>query len=171
MESKTLELILPKLKRADVKWFNNFRKVIEQMEKSAIKPLRKFYKKEKNKKAKERLILLLGVAQDTEIITESINQIIEGNAKIGVSSLNYLGIAGVDMIVTILGKQTANLRKQFIEKSKGLKAEIVVGILNKIKTSKKLKTLKTVIFKNHTRAIRKYCQDNQIKYNEFVKEF
>ena len=171
MESKTLELILPQLKSADVKWFNNFRKVIEKMEKTAIIPLRKFYKKEKNKKAKERLILLLGVAQDTDIVQESINQIIEGNSKIGISSLNYLGALSVDKIVAILGKLTANLRKQFIEKSKGLKSEIVVDILSKTKSSKKLKSLNNVILKNHTRAIRKYCQDHQIKFNEFIQEF
>ncbi len=171
MQSKTIELILPQLKSADIKWFNNFRKVIEEMEKSAIGPLRKFYKKEKNKKAKERLILLLGIAQDTDIVQETINQIIEGNAKIGISSLNYLGITGVDKIVAILGKLTANPRKQFIQKSKGLKADIVVGLLYKIKSSKKLRSLNNVIFKYHTRAIRKYCHDNQIKFNEFAQEF
>ncbi|MCG3221662.1 MAG: HEAT repeat domain-containing protein [Candidatus Heimdallarchaeota archaeon] len=170
MESKTLEIILPNLKSAEDKWFNNLRKVVEMMGKSAIGPLRKFYKKERNKKAKERLVLLLAIAQDIEIIQETINQIVEGNARIGVSSLNYLGANSVDSIVKELGKMAANPRKLFIEKSKGLRAELVVGILNKIKNSKKLKSINKLIVKSHTRVIRRYCQDNHIKYSEFTEE-
>jgi hypothetical protein len=132
--------------------------------------LRKIYQKERNKKAKERLILLLAVAQDIEIIQDIITQIVEGNNRIGISALNYLGTASVDGIVKGLGKMTANPRKQFIEKSKGLRAEIVIGILNKVNRSQKLKSLNKLIIKSHTRVIRKYCQDNQIKYNEFAED-
>jgi HEAT repeat protein len=171
MESKTLELILPNLRSAEEKWFSNFRKVIEIMEKSAVKPLRKFFQKERNKKAKERLIILLAVAQDIEIIQETVNQVVEGNTKIGISSLNYLGAISVDSLVKILSKMTAKSRNTFIEKSKGLKAEIIIGVLEKVNRSKKLKALKNPIIKAHTRVIRRHCQKHQIKYSDFIDKF
>jgi HEAT repeat protein len=168
MESKTLELLLPDMKKADEKWFNNLKQIVEKMGKTAIKPLKKFFNKAKTQKTRERYFILLSLAKDLELIPILIKQIIDNSSKIAIVALNNFGNEAVDTIVDTLSKIKAQERKQFIENVRGLKAEILVRLLEESSRIKKLSPLIDLTLKTHTRSIRRYCQINQIKFNNFV---
>ena len=100
-----------------------------------------------------------------------IKMITEGNVKIGITALNNVGVDGSKQLVKELKKSSLKRKNTFIEKSKGIDSEIVIDLLQAANKTDKLKELTPLILKSHTRAIRKYCHDEKLDYNNFIKNF
>ncbi len=171
MDSKVLELTFSNLKSKDERWFRNLQRIVEEMGPSAIPVLKARYNKEKNEKARTRLIILLSKAKDTSIMLDLIKMINEGNMKTGVTALNNIGVDGSKQLVKELKNASLKQKRTFIEKSKGIDSEIVINLLQAANKTDKLEKLTPLILKSHIRAIRKYCQDENLNYNNFIKDF
>ncbi len=171
MDPKVLEFAFSDLAKRDEKWFRNLQRIVIKMGTSAKKVLKARYTKEKNEKALTRLIILLSHAKDTSIISNLIKIIIEDDVKTGVTAFNNLGKDGLKQLVKELKKASQKRQVTFIEKSRGLKSELVIDILEISNKEDKLKDLTPHIIKNHSRAIRKYCQDSKLNFNDYAKKF
>ncbi|MHA1551664.1 MAG: HEAT repeat domain-containing protein [Candidatus Heimdallarchaeaceae archaeon] len=169
MDSKTLKEMLSNLQTAEERWFSNMKKVVQQMGPSAIPTLQSLHKKTKNKKANERLLILLSLCKDTTIIPLLIQLILDNNQKIGIAGLNNFEEDATEKIVEVLLVAPAKTRKLFIEKSKGLEGELTVALISAFMQEKKLKSLVNSMLKVHNRTIRKYCQTNNMKYEDFIE--
>ncbi len=169
MDSKTLRVMLSNLQTAEERWFSNMKKVVQQMGHSAIPTLQSLHKKAKNVKVNERLLILLSLCKDTNVIPSLIELILEDNQKIGIAGLNNFGEDGKDKIVEVLLDASTKTRKLFIEKSKGLEGELTVALISAFGQEKKLKSLVNPMFKVHNRSVRKYCQTKNMKYEDFIE--
>jgi len=171
MDSKVLEFAFADLRKKDEKWFKNLQRIITKMETSVKTVLKSGYTKEKNEKAQTRFIILLSLAKDTSIILDLIKVVNEGDSKTGITALNNLGIEGLKQLTKELKKASPKRKNTFIEKSRGITSELVINLLEISKKEEKLKELTPLILKNHTRAIRKHCQDNKLNYSDFIKNY
>ena len=171
MDNKILKTILPDLKNADVRWFNNLKQVIERMGKSASPIIKNFYEKAKPAKTKERLFILLSLAKDSSIVPEILDKINKGNHRIGLTALNNLGKDGVKPLVKEITKISAKAKDTFIEKSRSLKPEIVTDLLDTLSNNKKLEKLANKLFKLHSRSIRRFCVETNVNFDNYAKRY
>ena len=65
----------------------------------------------------------------------------------------------------------AKERKALVENMKGLGSEVVVELMKSAQKSSKIKTINPILLKNHTKQVRKYCQQNNIKFADFIFDF
>ena len=171
MDTKILKTILPELKTADIRWFNNLKQVVEKMGKSASPIIKSFYDKTKLTKTKDRLFILLSHAKDSSIVPDIIERISKGNHRLGLTALNNLGKDSVKPLVKELTKLPTKARDTFIEKTRNLKPEIVTDLLDSIYENKKLEKFANKLFRVHSRTIRRFCAEADINYDNYVKKF
>ncbi len=171
MDSSILNICIPSLKTADEKWFSNLQKVVTKMEKGAKSVLLKKYKTEKNRTIKDRLLVLLSLVKEVSIVNDAISKINSREQKLGVLVLNNLGEVGVKNLVGKIKKLTNSEQIEFSFNSKGLKSEILIPILEKAQADPKLNEMKQSLIKNNTRTIRKYCQNENMNYNDYINKF
>jgi HEAT repeat protein len=171
MDSKILDLILPKLKTADERWFNNLQQVIQNMGKNAANPLKKYYGKIKTPKTKDRIIILLSLARETSIVPEAVKKVVEEEHKLGIKVLNNLGALSIEPIIKEMKKLNAEGRKIFANKSRGLKADIIIELIKSASKDKKISSLSKQLLKIHTRVLRRYFHNKQMKFDEFLEKY
>ncbi|MHA1199526.1 MAG: HEAT repeat domain-containing protein [Candidatus Heimdallarchaeaceae archaeon] len=171
MDNKILNLSTPFLKTADEKWFKNLQKTVSKMGTGAKTVLLKIYKSSKNQKTKDRLLILLSLVKEGSIILDTIQKINSGEQKLGLLVLNNIGETSAKILIRELKKLTKKARDDFSLYSKGIKAEIIIPILEKSVKDSKLKDMTQSLLKNHQRTIRKYCQSEGMNYNDFVSKF
>ncbi len=171
MDFKILNLTIPTLKSADEKWFGNLQKVVLKMGSGVATILLKNYKSTKNEKTKNRLLILLSLVKEYSIIGDTINKINSSDNKLGIQVLNNFGEDSVKPLIRELKKLTKKVRLEFSIQSKGIKAEILIPVLEKLIIDSKLKDMTGFLVKNHTRTIRRYCQNQGLNYNNYVGKF
>jgi len=171
MDPKILTLAIPAIKTADEKWFSNLQSTVIKMGSGTKTVLLKEYKSSKAKKLKDRLLILLSLIKDTSIVKDSIERINSQENKLGITVLNNIGEVALKPLIRELKKLTNESREQFTLNSKGLDFEILIPLLEKSSKDKKLKDMTSLLIKNHSRTIRKYCQSEKINYSEYVNEY
>ncbi len=171
MDESILNLIPSFLKSADEKWFKNLQKTVLNMGSGAKKVLLNNYNGSKNKKAKDRLLILLSLVKDSTIVSDTIKKINSGEQKLGVQVFNNIG----EPSIKTLTKELKNLSKEDLEvfslNSKGISAEILIPILEKSAKDSKLKDMVPSLLKYHVRTVKRYCQNEGMNYTEYVSKF
>ena len=171
MDHNILNLTSTSLKSADEKWFKNLQKIVLKMGSKTKTVLLKNYKAAKTKKVKDRLLILLSLIKETSIVKDIIEKINSGEQKLGLMILNNIGEESIKPLIREIKKLSNTARNDFAIYSKGIKAEILIPLLEKTASDKKIQDITKSLLKNHTRTIRKYCQSQNVNYNEFISKF
>ena len=91
-------------------------------------------------------------------------------ANYAVETINLLGPSIAPAFIENIKQQSSTKIEQVLNKTKKLDTVIIYEFLNLLKNDEKLCYISKKIIKNNAKRLKQFCIQNNIDYNNFVKE-